>query len=186
LKREGNDLVLVVGSTPGEENRITYMMYVSAFSYAEKFIHLTSPYFVPDRQTIKALTNATKRGVDVKIIVPEISDQPLVLYAGRFHYSRLLKSGVKLYQLRVMVHAKTAVIDGVWSTVGSTNLDLWSFIRDDEVNAIILGRDFATEMQAQFEKDLANSDQIYLETWSKRPIGQRLREWFSRLLQYWL
>lgn len=187
LQRKGNDLLLVVGSTPGEENRITYMMYVSAFSYAEKSMHLTSSYFVPDSQMMKALTNAAQRGVDVKIILPETSDEPLVLYAGRFHYSRLLKSGVRLYQIQnVMIHAKTAIIDGVWSTVGSTNLDLWSFIRNDEVNAIILGRDFAMEMEAQFEKDLANSKEIQLELWKKRPVGQRMREWLSRLLQYWL
>ncbi len=85
-----------------------------------------------------------------------------------------------------MLHAKTAVIDGVWSTVGSTNMDLWSFLRNDEVNAIILSRDFANEMEGMFEKDLENSHQIYLEHWKKRQLSQRLREWFSRLLQYWL
>lgn len=187
LKKEGNDLILVVGSTPGQENRITYIMYLSAFSYAEKFIHLTSPYFVPDEQTVKTLTNAVQRGVDVKILLPEISDEPLVLYAGRSHYTRLLKSGVELYQIRdVMIHAKTAIIDGVWSTVGSTNMDLWSFLRNDEVNAIILGRDFATELETQFEKDIANSNQILLEQWKKRPFIGKIKEWFSRLLQYWL
>ncbi|MGZ3591018.1 MAG: cardiolipin synthase [Thermodesulfobacteriota bacterium] len=187
LKKEGNDLVLVVGSTPGQENRITYIMYVSAFSYAEKFIHLTSPYFVPDKQTVKALTNAAQRGVDVKIILPEMSDEPIVLYAGRSHYTHLLKSGVKLYEIRdVMVHAKTAVIDGVWSTVGSTNIDLWSFLRNDEVNTIILGADFATDMEAMFERDIAQSKQIYIETWKKRPIVGKIKEWLARLLQYWL
>jgi len=187
LKREGNDLVEVVGSTPGQENRITYIMYVSAFTYAENFIHLTSPYFVPDKQTIKALTNASQRGVDVTIILPKISDEVIVLYAGRSHYTHLLKSGVKLYEVRdVMVHAKTAVIDGVWSTVGSTNMDLWSFLRNDEVNAIVLGEDFATEMEAQFEKDIADSNQILLEQWKKRPLIGMVKEWFARLLQYWL
>jgi len=187
LKREGNGLVQVVGSIPGQENRTTYIMYVSAFTYAQRSIHLTSPYFVPDKQTLKALTNAAQRGVDVKIILPEISDEPLVLYAGRSHYTRLLKSGVNLYQIRnLMVHAKTAVIDGVWSTVGSTNMDLWSFLRNDEVNAIILGPDFATEIEAQFEKDISGSNQILLEQWEKRPLVGKVKEWLSRLLQYWL
>ena len=85
-----------------------------------------------------------------------------------------------------MLHAKTAVIDGVWSTVGSTNMDLWSFLRNDEVNAIILGQDFATEMEAMFIKDLEQSDQILLEKWKKRPLGDRLKEWFTRLLAHWL
>jgi cardiolipin synthase A/B len=187
LKKEGNDLVEVVGNTSGEQNRVTYIMYVSAFTYAENFIHLTNSYFVPDKQTVEALTNAARRGVDVKIILPGVSDEGTVFYAGRSHYKHLLKSGVKLYERRAsMLHAKTAVIDGVWSTVGSTNMDLWSFLRNDEVNAIILSRDFANEMETMFEKDLENSHQIHLEQWKKRSSSERLREWFSRLLQYWL
>ena len=187
LKREGKNLVEVVGSTPGQENRITYIMFVSAFVYAENFVHLTNPYFVPDKQTVKALTNAARRGVDVKIILPGISDEVTAFYAGRSHYTHLLKSGVKLYEHRdAMLHAKTAVIDGVWSTIGSTNMDLWSFLRNDEVNAVILGRDFANEMEAMFAKDLENSNQIDLVQWKKRPLLERLRERLSRFIQYWL
>ncbi len=187
LKREGNDLVEVVGSTPGQENRITYIMYVSAFISTQNFIHLTNSYFVPDKQTVEALTNAARRGVDVKIILPGISDEATVFYAGRSHYTHLLKSGVRLYEHRdAMLHAKTAVIDGVWSTIGSTNMDLWSFLRNDEVNAVILGSDFAKEMEAMFAKDLENSNQIRLKQWEKRPLSERLRERLSRLIQYWL
>jgi cardiolipin synthase len=85
-----------------------------------------------------------------------------------------------------MLHAKTAVIDGVWSTIGSTNMDSWSFLRNDEVNAVILGRDFAVEMEALFEKDIANSNQVLLKQWKKRPLFGRVKEWLARLLQYWL
>ncbi len=85
-----------------------------------------------------------------------------------------------------MLHAKTALIDGVWSTIGSTNMDLWSFLRNDEVNAIILGSDFANEMEVMFEKDVAESNQIHLEQWKKRPLAERVKEWLTRLLQYWL
>lgn len=187
LTREASDLIEVIGSTPGQQNRITYIMYVSAFIYAQNFIHLTNPYFVPDQQTLKALTNAAQRSVDIKILLPGVSDEGTAFYAGRSHYKHLLKSGVKLYEHRAtMLHAKTAVIDGVWSTVGSTNMDLWSFLRNDEVNAIILGQDFANEMEAMFQKDLENSTQIHLAQWKKRALSERLREWFSRLLQYWL
>ena len=186
-KKEGNDLVEVVGSTPGQESRITYIMYVSAFISAQDSIHLTSSYFVPDRQTIQALGDAARRGVDVKIILPGISDETAVFYAGRSHYTHLLKAGVKLFERRnSMLHAKTAVIDGAWSTVGSTNMDLWSFLRNDEVNAVILGRDFANEMESIFAQDLKNCDQIHLELWKKRSLFERLRERLSRLLQYWL
>jgi len=187
LKREGSDLIGVVGSAPGQENRITYIMYVSAFVYAHNFIHLTNSYFVPDSQTVKALRDAARRGVDVKIVLPGISDELTVFYAGRSHYRHLLKSGVKLYESRdAMLHSKTAVIDGVWSTVGSTNMDLWSFLRNDEVNAVILSRDFAAEMEAMFEQDVESSHQIHLEPWEKRPFSDRAKEWLARLLQYWL
>ena len=187
LKREGSDLVEVVGSATGQENRVTYIMYVSAFLSAQNFIHLTNSYFVPDRQTVKALRGAARRGVDVKIVLPGITDELPVFYAGRSHYRHLLKSGVKLYERRnTMLHAKTAVIDGVWSTVGSTNMDLWSFLRNDEVNAVILGRDFAAEMETMFQKDVENSHQIRLEEWEKRPFSERAKEWLARLLQYWL
>ena len=85
-----------------------------------------------------------------------------------------------------MLHAKTAVIDGVWSTIGSTNMDLWSFLRNDEVNAIILGRDFATKMEEMFEKDLRESNQIHLGEWEKRPFTDRVKEWFVNLFGHWL
>jgi cardiolipin synthase len=112
----------VVGSTRGRANRITYMMFVSAFTYAENFIHLTTPYFVPNEQMMKALTNAAQRGVDVKIILPGAVESGLIFYAGRSYYTSLLKSGVKLYEHRAdsMLHAKTAVIDSIWSTIRST------------------------------------------------------------------
>ena len=136
---------------------------------------------------MKALTDAAKRGVDVRLIVPGVSDSALVFYAGRSHYEDLLESGVKLYERRGgMLHAKTAVVDGVWSTIGSTNLDLWSFARDDEVNAVILGQDFAAEMEAMFADDIEASNEITPEAWSSRPLTSRVKEWFSRLLSYWL
>jgi cardiolipin synthase A/B len=85
-----------------------------------------------------------------------------------------------------MLHAKTAVIDGVWSTVGSTNLDLWSYARNDEVNAVILGQEFAAEMEAMFAADVAASHEILLEEWKSRPLTSHIKEWFSHLLWYWL
>ncbi len=188
LKQEGDDLMQVIGSTPGRMNRITYMMYVSAFTYAENIIHLTTPYLVPDEQMMKALTHAAERGVDVKIILPGTNDSSLVFYAGRAYYTELLESGVKLYERRTdsILHAKTAVIDSIWSTVGTTNMDLWSFLHNDEVNAVILGRDFATKMEVVFEEDLRVSNQIRLEEWKTRPFTDRVKEWFTNLFGHWL
>jgi cardiolipin synthase A/B len=187
LRPQGNELIQVIGNRPGKKNRVTYIMYVSAISFAEKNIHLTNAYFVPDGQTMAALSEAAKRGLDVKLVVPGTSDSQLVFYAGRSHYEDLLESGVKLYERRGgMLHAKTAVIDGVWSTIGSTNLDLWSFARDNEVNAVILGRDFSKEMEALFTADIEASHEIRLEEWRNRPLASRFKEWISRLLSYWL
>ncbi len=161
LKEEGQDLVGVLGSTPGVANRLTFIMYVAAITFAENSLHMTNAYFVPDPQTVEALTDAGKRGVDVKIILPGTSDSSLVQYAGQYHYSRLLKSGVKLYKRRnALLHAKTLVNDGIWSTVGSTNMDFWSFSSNDEVNAVILSREFALKMEEMFAGDLAESEEI--------------------------
>ena len=187
VKQAGNTLVRVVGSLPGERNRLIFMMYISAITHAENSIYLTTPYFVPDAQLIKALTEATARGVDVKIMLPGFSDSALVFHASRHYYTRLLKAGVQLFERRGgMLHAKTAVIDNVWSTIGSSNLDTVSLLANDEANAVILGRDFADSMRAMFEKDLEEADQIGLEEWKKRPLDNRLKEWTARLLKHWL
>ncbi len=187
LKEEGSDLVQVIGSTSGSENRLTFIMYVSAITFAQNSVHLTNAYFVPDRQTVNALTDAARRGVDVKMILPKETDSAMALYAGRYYYSNLLKAGVKIYQRRnALLHAKTAVIDGVWATVGSTNMDFWSFLREDEVNAMILSRDFSAAMNKMFARDIEESDQIKLEEWKKRPLFPRLREWLAHLLSHWL
>ena len=187
LKGEGNALVRVVGSTPGQSNRITFIVYVSAITFAERSVHLTNAYFIPDDQILDAFTDAARRGVDVKIILPSTSDSSMALHAARYNYSELLQAGVKLYERRnALLHAKTAVIDGIWSTVGSTNLDYWSLLSDDELNSVILSHDFAVEMEKMFAWDLAESDQIQWEEWKHRPYFQRISEWFAHLFSHWM
>jgi cardiolipin synthase len=187
LKEKGNALVRVVGSAPGETNRIPFIMYVSAIAFAEYSIHMTNSYFIPDGQVAKALADAAGRGVDVKIILPGITDSQLALYAQRYYYSELLKSGVKLYEHSTsLLHAKTAVVDKVWSTVGSTNMDYLSLLSNDEVNAVILSHEFAVEMEKMFLRDIANSMQIQWDEWGKRPLLQRFREWITHLFSRWM
>jgi cardiolipin synthase len=123
----------------------------------------------------------------VQIIVPGISDSSLVLYASQSRYGELLESGVKICEAHSSVlHAKTAVIDGVWSTVGSSNLDYRSFLHNDEVNAIVLGTGFADQMEAQFLQDLGDCKVITLQQWHDRPLLDRVREFFSWTVEYWL
>ncbi len=94
---------------------------------------------------------------------------------------------MKLYKRRnALLHAKTMVIDGVWSTVGSTNMDFWSFSTNDEVNAVILSREFAVEMEKMFAGDLAESDEVRWQEWKKRPLSLKVKEWLSHLLAHWL
>ncbi len=107
--------------------------------------------------------------------------------AGRYYYSELLKSGVKLYRRRnVLLHSKTAVIDNAWSTVGSTNMDFWSFSINDEVNAVILSKEFAAEMEEMFARDLAESEEIRLEAWEKRPVLEKIKQWIAHRFKRWL
>jgi cardiolipin synthase len=132
---------------------------------------------------LQALVDAARRGVDVKLLLPSRSDSALVFNAGRAHYQTLLEGGVKIYERNgAVLHAKTAVIDGVWSTVGSTNLDWRSFRDNDEINAVILGREFAQQMGVMFNQDLDASRQIELHAWNQRSAGSRLKEWMAQLL----
>lgn len=182
----GDKIVRILASQPGGDYQI-YKAYALAMQDAKKSIHVTSAYFVPDRQIIDALTAAARRGIDVKIILPGVSDSGLVFYAGHSFYAPLLASGVKIYQLQVAVlHAKTAVIDGTWSTVGSTNIDMRSFLHNSELNVVILGEAFGRDMENAFAEDLRGSREITKEAWDKRPVADRLREWAAQMMDYWL
>lgn len=182
LVAEGRDIVRAIGSTPDDPYSLMYLTLISAIGNAEKHVYLTNAYFVPDPQLLTALTDAAARGVEVKLILPNHSDSSIVFHAGRARYAGLLKGGVQIFELNgALLHSKTAVIDGVWSTVGSTNLDWRSFLDNDEVNAVILGREFAAQMQRMFEQDLATSTRIDRQAWDNRPLQWRLKEWLAQL-----
>ncbi len=182
LEPRGGELVRAIGSTPDDAYSAMYLTLISAIENAERQVYLTNAYFVPDPQLLKSLKSAAARGVDVRLVLPGQSDSALVFHAGRSHYADLLESGVKLYERNgAMLHAKTAVIDGVWSTVGSTNLDWRSFLDNDEVNAVVLGRAFGQQMQAAFTADMAASRQVERAAWSRRDLLLRLKEIAARL-----
>jgi cardiolipin synthase len=110
-----------------------------------------------------------------------------VFHAGRANYTELLKAGVKIYERQeALLHTKAAVIDGVWSTVGSTNLDWRSFLHNEEVNAVVLGAGFGDRMRAAFRADLAKSDEVTLAGWKRRPVSVRMKELVGRMWEYWL
>ena len=182
LTNQGNEVVRAIGSSPEEPYSQIYATLLSAINSAETQVLLTNAYFVPDPQLLTALKDAAKRGVNVKLLLPEMTDSRLVFYASRSYYDELLSANVEIYEHQVaLLHAKTALIDGVWSTVGSTNLDWRSFVNNQEINAVMLGQDFGVQMQKMFEQDLVSSKQITLQDWRKRSIGARIKERSARL-----
>jgi cardiolipin synthase len=187
LTRQGDEVVHALGGSPDEPYSVIYATLISAIDSAETEILLTNAYFVPDPQLIASLKGAVGRGVDVKLVLPGATDSALVFHAGRSYYDELLSGGVKIYERQnVLLHAKTALIDGVRSTVGSTNLDWRSYLHNQEVNAVVLGKDFGERMRAAFNADLAASKHITAEQWQQRSPLQRAKETFGRMWQYWL
>ncbi len=186
LHKVGDKLVRILASEPHGEHDI-YAAYILAISGAVKTVHITCAYFVPDRQIVRALTDAARRGVDVKIILPGVTDSGLVFHAGHSFYTDLLAQGVKIYELQIAVlHAKTAVIDRVWSTIGSTNIDTRSFLHNYELNAVVLDPAFGAAMESAFEEDLRYTIEVTAARWGERSLSERLKEWVARRLEYWL
>jgi cardiolipin synthase len=183
----GNTLVQVVASTPDDEGNEIYATLLSVITYARRSIDVTMAYFVPDDVLEQAIKDAALRGVAVRIILPSYSDFSGVFYAGRAHYHELLESGVRLFELEsAFLHSKSIVVDGVWSSIGSTNFDWRSFVHNNEISVCVIDRAFARSMSDMFDADLADSKEITLAEWKKRGIRERLKEWLWLPMQYWL
>ena len=186
LAPAGDKIVRILATDPDRDSEI-YKAFILAIQESKTSVHITSAYFVPDRQFIDALVGAAKRGVDVKLVLPGVSDHGLVMHAGRAFYEELLANGVKIFQLQVAVlHAKSAVIDGTWSTVGSANIDRRSFLHNYELNVVVLDPGFGREMESAFEEDLRDSKPVTLEQWRSRPWADRIKEFAARLTEYWI
>lgn len=183
IGRRGNEVVRAIGSSPDESYSLIYVTLLSAINSAETYAYVTTAYFVPDPRLLAALKGAAQRGVDVRLLLPDKTDSNLVLYASHAYYDELLSAGVKIYELEgALLHAKTALIDGVWSTIGSTNLDWLSLEHNQEINAVILGQEFGTQMKALFDEDIKSSRLVTLEKWRQRPILTRIKEFGASLL----
>ena len=183
----GKLVVRAIGSSPDEPFSPIYVTLLSAINSAETSVQITNAYFAPDPQLLATLMAASARGVTVTMILPSQTDSWLVFHTGRGYYEGLLRAGVRIFERQdAILHSKTALVDGVWATVGSTNLDWRSFLHNHELNAVVLGSDFGKQMQAMFDKDLAASKAITLQAWQQRGPLLRLKEWFSRWWEYWL
>jgi cardiolipin synthase len=184
---KGTEVVRIIGSTPDNEIPRYYVTLLSATRNAEKSIWLSAAYFVPTEQEKEDLIAAARRGVDVRLLLPGDSDSAMAMAVGHSHFSALLESGVKIYETQnLTLHSKTAVIDGVWTAVGSSNYDRRSVLFNDEVDALVLGSATAQELEKMFESDFANARQIHLSSWQARPLAQKVKELYARIWQDWL
>ena len=179
-RAKGTEAVRIIGSTPDDTIPHYYATLLSAIDSAEKSVWITTAYFVPTDQEVKSLKNAARRGVDVRLLLPGESDSALALARGHFHYAELMEAGVKIFETHgEVLHSKTAVIDGVWSAIGSSNFDHRSVLFNDEIDAVVLGRETAAQLEGFFEQDLRNATPVDREAWSDRPVPQKVGEVFT-------
>lgn len=184
---QGNDVVRVLGSTPDNEIPQYYVTLLTAIRTAEKSVHITAAYFVPTKQEMEALTEAAKRGVDVRLLLPARSDSPLSIAVAHSHYSELLDAGVKIYETHnIVLHSKTVIVDGVWLVIGSSNFDHRSVIFNDEVDVTVLGSDAAQDLEDMFQADQAVANTIEIRAWKNRSVWGRSREMYSLAWEYLL
>jgi cardiolipin synthase len=207
LRREGNELVRAVTQQGNDLHQIAlqpveeltqteqeksreqaiYASYLVAIRNARQRIWITQAYFIPNDEFINALGDAARRGVDVRLLVPSTSDIEMMVHASRFHYQPVLESGARIWEFTgPMLHSKTAVVDGVWATVGSSNLDYRSFIHNDEANAIIIGHEFGAKMEAMYRDDLAKAREITRKAWEQRSWSERFNQRMAVMLKYWI
>jgi len=170
----------VVRSSPAGGSTSMYTMFLLALASAQHTIHITNPYFVPDDKMIDTLVGAAKRGVQVTLIIPGAIDHNLVRQASRSEFGRLLKNDIEIYEYRpALLHAKTMVVDGIWATVGSTNLDRRSFALNEELNVAIYDPETAQRLERIFEQDRGNSRRVMYKDWKNRGLASRFLEFLA-------
>ena len=178
---------IVVDSSPstGGSTRAR-ILYQTMLASATKSIYITTPYFLPDRSARAEMVRAIReRNVEIKIIVPgKHTDHLLTRRSSRRLFGDLLKAGAKIYEYEeAMIHAKTMMIDGLWSVVGSTNFDNRSFGLNDEINLAARDEKLAARLMEDFAADLAGSREISYEQWQRRSIFERMHEWLGWVLE---
>jgi cardiolipin synthase A/B len=183
----GDQRVAVAACDAGRRRNPFYRALLGAIEGAERRIFITSAYFVPTRRLVRKLIAAARRGVDVRLALPGVSDVWAPLAAGRSLYGRLLASGVRIFERHnAMLHAKTVVIDGVWATVGSSNMDWRSILHNAEANVVVLNEEFGARMEELFGCDVGQSEEITYERWARRGVISRATEWVARKLEFLL
>jgi cardiolipin synthase len=181
---QGKEVVRIVGSTPDNLVPRYYVTVLSAMRNAEARLWLVAAYFAPTHQEEEALIDAARRGVDVRLFLPDDSDSALAISVQHSHYDDLLDAGVKIFESRgVVLHTKTIIVDSVWAVIGSSNFDQRSVLFNDEVDAVVVGSDTAHELERMYEDDLTTASRVDLAAWRDRPMSVRLKDLAARLWQ---
>ncbi len=184
LAPRGGHAAQMFASSPSGGSESMHLMYLMSITAAQRSIHLSSSYFVPDELAVKTLAAAAQRGVKVQVITPggEI-DTEVVRRASRSRWGPLLEAGVQIAEYQpTMFHCKVMVVDGLLVSVGSTNFDNRSFRLNDEANLNVLDAEFAQRQIAIFEQDLQHSKPVTLQAWQARPWREKLVEQAASLL----
>ncbi len=183
----GREHAAVLSASGFRQERSIRRAYRHAIDSARERIRITNAYFLPDRIIRKSLMRAARRGVDVKIITPGKTDHPYVRWASWAMFPRMIRAGVRIYEWTgEILHSKTAVIDGVWSSVGSHNLDHRSLHYNLELNVNVFGPSFGREMEALFESDLLACREVTLEECRSRPFPHKAASAVLYLMRSWL
>ena len=181
---EGGLPVLPIFASSARGRRKMRKLLYYSINRAQRSICLTTAYFTPSRRMLRILEDAVTRGVEVTLLLPGRSDISAALYSARAYFTRLLKAGVEIYAYNgEILHAKTSVFDGVWSIIGSANLDFQSLRRNDEGNVGIVDEGFGRKMCDLFGEDLRNSEKVELAAWLRRPLCEKAKEHFFSLFR---
>jgi len=167
----GTTAAHVAYTSPSGSISSVQILYYLAIKSAKREIIIQNPYLLPDAEAIEAMEDAVQRGVDVKIMVPadDATDNAIVQHASHHHFGTLLKRGVKVYEYkRTLLHQKVIVVDGIWSSVGSTNFDDRSFQLNDEVNIGLVDPQIAAQLKNAFQGDLRYARQRHYDEWQHR------------------
>ena len=180
----GPSLAQMFSSSPSGGSESMQLMYLLAITAATRTIDLSAAYFVPDDLTLQALTGALKRGVKLRIVVPgEHIDSDTVRNASRATWGPLLQAGATIAEyVPTMYHCKLLIVDGLLTSVGSTNFDNRSFRLNDEATLNIVDQDFARIQTATFEADLALAKPVTYAQWQARPVREKFTEWLASLI----
>ena len=184
IPKKGTEYVSIIGSRERKKRKVIRRSYLQAIRQARNYIYITNAYFLPDAGFRRAMKNACRRGVDVRVMIPEKGDILIVDMASQAIYSRLLRAGIRIFLWKAdVLHAKSATIDGEWATVGSFNIDHRSWRMNLEVNVNATGPNLSGKLRDLFLNDQAHCRELTLEEWRKRPFITKLFQWFFHIFR---